>query len=63
MIENTLKIVADPLFPVKKPRDWENSSNKYELIYNMAAEAPRRGPVDLVSENEDSDSECEEEVN
>ena len=64
VIENTLKIVCDPLFPLKKPKEWESSfENKFELVFNMAAEPRIQGPVDLVSENEDTDSECEEEAN
>ena len=39
LTEFHLKIVADPLFPLKKPKDWETGfDNKYELVYNMAEE-------------------------
>ncbi len=60
MIENALKIVLDPMFIPKKPRDVETvNENRWELVYNLATEAESRVPVKLVSEGEEEESDDE----
>ena len=55
-----MRIVVDPLFVTHKQKEW-NGDNKFELVYNMAAEEIEREEVELVSENEEFDSEGEDE--